>query len=685
MICSSVNRLFLIVDLLSIDSTIRWREFRGAGHILSPRSRSVVSDAHIDDSFSYFSTYIEQSMEDLPVVVVRGQGGIGKTTFSRHLQRLVADKGATELVVLSAPDVIKLLNDNPEVASNFTLFNLLRSMFPTPQMAAIGEQEFSWIFDTGRISIIIDGIDEIIPRLPTASCMHALFSSIGRYSNYMRRGKIILTCRNSDLLTDFSAETRLDEYDLLPFDAQQVSAFIVDRFPSLQALQRKAHRFLEEIELSSEDGILPFVVRIACDSVQNSVEDKPSQPSLDSSEVLSVKGKLDYVVYKVCEREEAKYEYSRFLGRRSVEVQCLFFIQLALVDGGQCSPTRLDQFFKQQNADMGKEILSRIYDHPLLSKGPNITFAYDVINDFFLTLGFHRGISGVGPLEIGYVAHVADRCQVNSPFLEEVAGRIDDLSDDLILTISDYVVTWHTTLHASGRMDEYYRCASAILNAGLQVLSKQYPKDRSRATEYLTNVFLAPGDIAVLKGVALHNIPENSGIRFDFGDLTFERASVLSFEDFLRCKFNSATRFRNSRIKPGSAKKRETSATSENFVDTELEDSILDGISRMLEKREYQMEDAKIQLRNFLRIFRLNSSFHHRRQLSTMMANFHSNTGLQFKDVQKICENEGLIEVSNSEASIVKAQIDDVESFIHQRIYLGGVERAILKVFELIK
>jgi hypothetical protein len=27
-----VNRLFFIVDLLSIDSTIKWREFRGAGH-----------------------------------------------------------------------------------------------------------------------------------------------------------------------------------------------------------------------------------------------------------------------------------------------------------------------------------------------------------------------------------------------------------------------------------------------------------------------------------------------------------------------------------------------------------------------------------------------------------------------------------------------------------------------------
>jgi hypothetical protein len=32
MICSSVNRALRIVDLLQIDSTITWREFRGAGH-----------------------------------------------------------------------------------------------------------------------------------------------------------------------------------------------------------------------------------------------------------------------------------------------------------------------------------------------------------------------------------------------------------------------------------------------------------------------------------------------------------------------------------------------------------------------------------------------------------------------------------------------------------------------------
>jgi hypothetical protein len=36
MICSSVKRLLRIVDLLAIDSTISWREFRGAGQSAEP-------------------------------------------------------------------------------------------------------------------------------------------------------------------------------------------------------------------------------------------------------------------------------------------------------------------------------------------------------------------------------------------------------------------------------------------------------------------------------------------------------------------------------------------------------------------------------------------------------------------------------------------------------------------------
>jgi hypothetical protein len=63
----------------------------------------------------------------------------------------------------------------------------------------------------------------------------------------------------------------------------------------------------------------------------------------------------------------------------------------------------------------------------------------------------------------------------------------------------------------------------------------------------------------------------------------------------------------------------------------------------MIEKRNYQLDDAKIQLRNFLRIFRWQSSFNRKRHVNTLRANFHSNTGLAFRDVQNICEEEGLV------------------------------------------
>ena len=46
MICSSVKRLLRILDLLAIDSTIRWRKCRGAGHTLSQFTQEALRLPH---------------------------------------------------------------------------------------------------------------------------------------------------------------------------------------------------------------------------------------------------------------------------------------------------------------------------------------------------------------------------------------------------------------------------------------------------------------------------------------------------------------------------------------------------------------------------------------------------------------------------------------------------------------
>jgi hypothetical protein len=61
-----VNRLFLIVDLLAIDSTITWREFRGAGHTTNT----------VEGYYSIFK---------------RGMKGIYQHCGEKHLHRYLAE------------------------------------------------------------------------------------------------------------------------------------------------------------------------------------------------------------------------------------------------------------------------------------------------------------------------------------------------------------------------------------------------------------------------------------------------------------------------------------------------------------------------------------------------------------------------------------------------------------------
>jgi hypothetical protein len=346
----------------------------------------------------------------------------------------------------------------------------------------------------------------------------------------------------------------------------------------------------------------------------------------------------------------------------------------------------MEQFFKGISGEIDKSLLARLSDHPLLSADPKITFAYDVVHDFFLTLGFHRGVTGVSPLRMESVAGIADRCQLGSPFLQEVADRIDVLSEEIVITTSDYVKDWLIDVQDTGRVDEYYRCSSALFNVGLQFLSRKHKGDVQRATEYLSNVYKRRADEGGEHlGVALHNIPAASAVRFDFSDMIFEKASVFAYDEFMRCKFNSSTKFRDSRIRPSSSHVRSTNAVRENFVDCNMEDTVSGLINRMIEKTSYKSNDAIVQLKNFLRIFRLYGSFHHVRQIGTLTSNFHSNTNLNFKDVLRICEDEQLVRVEGSEVSIVKSEIDDVETFIQERVYRGRVQASINKIFQRIK
>ena len=658
-------------------------------HIITPRLKSCADGKIIDETFDYMLAAVKRSSRTLPVILIQGPGGVGKTTLCDQLSQRMTEPGSYELIPLGALDIVRKLSESPELGVSFTLFNLLRAMFPPGEIGALGEQEFAWIFDTGRVSFVIDGIDEIIPRLRDSDAIDVFFDSIVRYSNHLRRGKIVLTCRNASFMKEHF-RSDVEQYEIQPFDEQLVDRYIDVRFPGLPLLQKGARRFLAE--LGPSNSILPFVLRVVCDSVQDGLEEDDDAPSLLESDVLDLGRKMDFVIAKVCEREEAKYEYSRFLGAKNpVDVQCEFFIQLAIPYQGSCERQCIETYLRGFNLEFDNTTIERFYDHPLLSCPHRVYFRFDVVQEFFLGLGFARSLLGKEEFTIAQLSDIPDKCQYRSPFLVDLATRVGKLTDHVLLEIIDLISQAHHVFSERGRSEEYYRHASAMLNVALQIMSteKKAPSVE-HATRLIKDLFGGGTPDSPMVGAAFHNIPPKSGIRFDFSGLTLERTSIKNFEDFFRCTFSETTIFKGGRIgtgmvTPAKAKLGKTSATSINFVDCDIDNAFVQSMAKNDDKKIVQVEDAKKHLRNFLRGFRYQNSFNRKQARPTMQACYSTNTRLTFRDTVRICETANLIETDRQEVWIVPAELDNVAAFVHERLYRGGVKRAVTLLLEQLK
>jgi len=138
-------------------------------------------------------------------------------------------------------------------------------------------------------------------------------------------------------------------------------------------------------------------------------------------------------------------------------------------------------------------------------------------------------------------------------------------------------------------------------------------------------------------------------------------------------------------VTPAKAKLGKTSATSINFVDCDIDNAFVQSMAKNDDKKIVQVEDAKKHLRNFLRGFRYHNSFNRKQARSTMQANYSTNTRLTFRDTVRICESADLIETDRQEVWIVTAELDNVAAFVHERLYRGGVKRAVTLLLEQLK
>ena len=206
-------------------------------------------------------------LEDSPVLVIKGGGGMGKTTISlKFLETIWFEH--TKGIYIDIYEIIHHLDEILKTSGKIDLYSIYSAYLQEYQSEAAGEDRldrelFRISLDYGNIFIILDSLEEIISRYGDRVDINSFLDSFKQFSTDSKQAKIILTCRDyfwdkNKLTLDF------DRIELLPFNQILFKQYFEKTFPTQQKeATKRAFKIARELLGEHDINLIPpFVLDI---------------------------------------------------------------------------------------------------------------------------------------------------------------------------------------------------------------------------------------------------------------------------------------------------------------------------------------------------------------------------------------------------------------------------------------
>lgn len=326
-----------------------------------------------------------------PLLIIKGHGGIGKTTLVKHFLDSVHEENKEKgILFIDSNEIIDRLTrqSSSENKKLDDLFNFYQAQITeeydnnqfTPDL-------FQLSIDNGSLLVVLDGIDEVIAKLGSKFNYTVLLKSIrDYYSSNLEKTKIIITCRESFLKEIENDDNWFSEVVLKPFDRPTAIKFFEQVFLSETKKTEKAMKLADKFANNEKNGsafvYIPYTLDLICDLVRedNSISEDTLQSS-DFGGLLSEKEPNDFIIGSICRRESKK------LGFKDINSQIDLFIQIATNQDTHiniCNMKPMWARVRGVNQDtISDQDISKLEGHPLLTRnGDNFSFKYDFIGYF---------------------------------------------------------------------------------------------------------------------------------------------------------------------------------------------------------------------------------------------------------------------------------------------------------------
>lgn len=491
--------------------------------------------------------------ESNPLLIVKGHGGIGKTTLvKKFLNDVHSGNSGVGILFIDSHEIIgelekrsRLQQKIDDVYDFYHAQHERHSVGDTP----LSKDLLSLSVDNGSLVIVLDGIDEVIAKLGQKFDSASFIKSITTgYSTNLKRTKILITCR--DYFWDSRQhDTPVDRLDLQPFTRAMAEDFFRQSVEAGKA--ERAMAIADKLALRNKQPQDEIYIPYILDLIVYLIKRRPDSPeNVDISSLPGAKKLLnlelsnDFLVANVCHREIIK------LDSLSVATQIAFFSELSVAEEGEISIYDVKGVLAKvsgHNAEIDADELQRLQGHPLLAlRNGRLAFRYDFFNEYFKALfavAYFQEQS-IDAFDWKVVNIAADYLRFDSEFVKSICDRIE-LNDDLSLFFSETIEAIKSFKPTKSEKNETLRqrACSGVFSLYLSLLRNSQRKfDLDACTEAMNDFFKEQD---VVRGMSLINVGSNSAAKpvFDFRGLQLENCHFERFDFFWECAIDESTRF----------------------------------------------------------------------------------------------------------------------------------------------
>lgn len=552
--------------------------------------------------------------EQVPANIIIAPGGTGKTTLCQYIASHYQNPDIAVSVFIQSEALRANSNsdvyDSVRINSVYDLYEIYAKVLREDGIT-YDRTTFEVALLTGKLVLVIDGMDEIISLFPEGFNLDGFMDSIDKLNSELASCRIIITSRNDV----FDADTidkydGLTKYNLLGFDREACNKYLIRRFKGYNAPEDMLKKVIANIEplISSDENkrILPFVVDLLSTLVEDSVEDNSLDINLSfhGKEYECNTGITDYLVYSILRREHE---------RQQIEIPIEDVLDIFL----EISTTHKDSFTKDDfvdtvsifsSGDIGN-LSSKLLRNPLLSiDGSNVCrFKYDFISDYFKSI---RIIQSIIRKEISsdFIKLLSKTVYSDTEIIDDVLKYFSD-KQELLLSSSQHIIA---SIKSSIKLDEVH-CkndtnfrAIAFL---IRIICRLYGSSISKK-ELTEKLKLAMGGEREVKNLSVYGNEKS----LDFSDLVIIESRFIGYKNFTSSKFEN-TIFKNCYFDSISNEVIAEGINSNMFPDCRLGDLEL-VIESAQEKSIKSQELLEKELRNFL------GSFFHRAKFTDQKASY---------------------------------------------------------------